>query len=99
LAIAGALIRLDNALVTAMVGGDPAGSAWAQLNAHLVSPAVTDQVISSLVALAAAVLALLLVVVYIARDLLLLVGTVLAPLALATQALPQLEEIARLWWR
>lgn len=99
LAIAAALIRLDDALVTAVVGANPGASAWSQLTAHLASPVVADQVVTSLVALAAAVLALLLVIVYIARDLLLLVATVLAPLALATQALPHLEEIARLWWR
>ena len=52
-----------------------------------------------LLSLAAALLALLLVVVYIVRDLVLLVGTVLAPLALAAYSLPQTEELAQLWWR
>jgi hypothetical protein len=41
----------------------------------------------------------LLVVLFIGRDLVLLVATVMAPLALATYALPQTEELARLWWR
>ena len=42
---------------------------------------------------------MLLLALCIARDLVLLVATVLSPLALATYALPQTEELARLWWR
>src|SRR6266550_782284 len=42
---------------------------------------------------------LLLVAVSIGRDVVLLIATVLAPLALVTYALPQTEELARLWWR
>ena len=41
----------------------------------------------------------MLVALFIGRDLVLLVATVMAPLALATYALPQTEELARLWWR
>jgi len=55
--------------------------------------------VGSLVGLAAAVLAILLVALYIGRDVVLLVATVLSPLALATYALPQTDEIARIWWR
>ncbi len=99
LTICGGLIRLDNALVMGILGAKPGPETWSQLMAGLSGPAVVDQVITSLVALAAAALALLLVVVYIARDLLLLLATVLAPLALATSAIPQVDEIARLWWR
>jgi hypothetical protein len=55
--------------------------------------------VHSLVGLAAAVLAILLVGLYIGRDIVLLVATVLSPLALATYALPQTDEIARTWWR
>lgn len=99
LAICGALITLDNALVHGLLGADPGASTWSQLTTGLSSPAAGDQVITSLVALAAATLAVLLVVVYIGRDLLLLLATVLAPLALATQAVPHADEIARLWWR
>lgn len=99
LAICGSLIRLDNALVLGLLGPDPAGTLWAQATAGLGRPDLGGQVISSLLSLAAALLALLLVVVYIVRDLVLLVGTVLAPLALAAYSLPQTEELAQLWWR
>jgi hypothetical protein len=99
LAITGILIRIENAVVTALLGADPSTTIWSQVTAGLAAPNPSQQVISSLIALAAAVLAVLLIVVYIARDLILLVATVMAPLALATYSLPQTEEIARLWWR
>ena len=99
LTICGALIRLDNALVLGLLGATPGPQIFSQLMAGLAAPSAGAQVITSLVALAAAALALLLVVVYIGRDLLLLLATVLAPLALATGALPQADEIAQLWWR
>ena len=44
-------------------------------------------------------LAILLVALYVARDLVLLLMTVVAPLALATYSFPQTDEVARLWWR
>src|ERR1700730_14014992 len=99
LALCGALIRLDNALVTGLLGPDPSSSLWAQATAGLGRPDIGGQVVSSLLTVAAAILAVLLVVVYIVRDLILLLGTVLAPLALAAYALPQTEELATLWWR
>jgi hypothetical protein len=98
LAICGGLIRIDNALVQGLLGPNPGAVTFAQLAGMIQGPA-SDQVVGSLVSIAAAILAVLLVVLYIGRDLLLLVATVLAPLALATYALPQVDEIARLWWR
>ncbi len=99
LAICGALIGLDNALVIGLLGPNPASSTIGQLAAMVESGHAVNQVVGMLVALAAAVLAVLLVALYIGRDLLLLLATVLAPLALATYALPQTDELARLWWR
>jgi len=99
LALCGALIRLDNALVTGLLGSEPASSVFGQLASMVEGGHSADQVVGSLIGLAAAVLAILLVALYIGRDLVLLVATVLAPLALATYALPQTDEIARLWWR
>src|SRR3984893_7243190 len=99
LALCGALIRLDNALVLGLLGPDPSSRLWAQATAGLGRPDLSGQVVSSLLSLAAAILAVLLVVVYIVRDLILLLGTVLAPLALAAYSLPQTEELAELWWR
>lgn len=99
LAACGALIKLDNALITGLLGPDPATGTFGQLATMVQRPQGGDQVVGSLVALAAAVLAILLVALYIGRDLVLLVAMVMAPLALATYALPQIDEVARLWWR
>ena len=99
LAVCGALIKLDNALVTGVVGSDPGATAFNQLASMVQGPHIADQVVGSLVGLVAAVLAILLIGLYIGRDMVLVVATVLSPLALATYALPQTEEIARVWWR
>ncbi len=99
LAICGGLIKLDNSLVIGLLGPDPSGSLWSQATAGLGRSDLGGQVVSSLLSLTAALLAVLLVVVYIVRDLILLLGTVLAPLALAAYSLPQTEELAELWWR
>jgi hypothetical protein len=99
LAICGGLIRLNNALVTGLLGPTPAASAVAGLAQLVSSGHAGNQVLGILIGLAAAVLAVMLVALFIARDLVLLVATVMAPLALATYALPQTEELGRLWWR
>ncbi len=99
LALCGALTKLDNALVLGLLGPDPGHVLWSQLTAGLAHSDIGGQVLSSLLGLVAALLAILLVVVYVVRDLVLLVATVLAPLALATYCLPQTEELAALWWR
>jgi len=99
LALCGGLIKLDNALINGVVGPDPGTNTFGQLATMVQGPQAADQVVGSLVGLAAAVLAILLVALYIGRDVVLLVATVLSPLALATYALPQTDEIARIWWR
>jgi hypothetical protein len=99
LALCGALIKLDNALVSGVVGPDPGTTTFDQLASMVQGPHISDQVVGSLVGLGAAVLAILLVALYIGRDIVLVVATVLSPLALATYALPQTDEIARIWWR
>ncbi len=99
LAICGALIRVNNALVTGLLGPTPGASAVTGLAQLVTSGQAGNQVLGILIGLAAAVLAVLLVALFIGRDLVLLVATIMAPLALATSALPQTEELARLWWR
>jgi hypothetical protein len=99
LALCGGLIKLDNALINGVVGPDPGTTTFGQLATMVQGSHAADQVVGSLVGLAAAVLAILLVALYIGRDVVLLVATVLSPLALATYALPQTDEIARIWWR
>lgn len=99
LALCGMLIQVNNGLVQGLLGTDPAASVLTQLALGLVSGSVADQIVGVLIAIVAAALAFLLAALYIARDLVLLLATVLAPLALATYALPQTDEIARIWWR
>ena len=98
LVITGALIQLENGIVLGLLGDEAASAVTHQLAAMLSGPAAS-QFVGILVALAAAALGLLLVAICIGRDVVLLIATVLAPLALATYALPQTEELARLWWR
>ena len=99
LAVCGGLIQLDNALVAGFLGPAPASTAVQQLAAMVTRGGTGEQAVGIVVGLAAAVLAILLVALYVARDLVLLLMTVVAPLALATYAFPQTDEIARLWWR
>lgn len=101
LVICGALIRLNNALVISFVGSEPGADVMRQLASTVLGGGGggVNPLVGILVSLATAVLAILLVVLYVARDLVLLVVTVLGPLALATYALPQTDEIARVWSR
>ena len=99
LALCRALIQFENALVVALVGSHPEAALWGPFTAALMNPDQATQVLSSLIAIAIAIIAVLLVVVYLARDLLLIVGTVIAPLALATYGLPILAELSALWCR
>jgi hypothetical protein len=99
LAICGALIRFNNALVTGLLGPTPGASAVTSLAQLVTSGQAGNQVLGILIGLSATVLAVLLVALFIGRDLVLLLATIMAPLALATYALPQTEELARLWWR
>src|SRR2546428_1459910 len=99
LAICGSLIRLNNAVVTSFVGSEPGADVMRQLASMVLGGAGVNPLVGILVSLATAILAILLVVLYVARDLVLLVATVLGPLAFATYALPQTDEIARVWGR
>lgn len=99
LTFAGALIRLDNAVVGELLGSDPGARMVSELAQIIQSAHPVNQYVTILVALWAAFLGLFLVALYIGRDLILLLAVVIAPLALATYALPQTDEIARLWLR
>ena len=93
------LTMLNNGLVLALLGADPAKNTWSQLTTGLATGNLSGMIIFVFIALVAAVMTVLLIVIYVARDLLLLVLTVAAPLMLATYSVPQTEEIARIWWR
>ena len=98
LALCGGLIRLNNAIVDALVGGAGAG-AFAELTGIVRSPAVVPELTGVFIGLAAAAMALLLIALYVGRDVVLLLAIVLAPLALGSLALPVSAELARLWAR
>ena len=98
LAACGALIRFENGLVVSFVGTAGTSYVLGQLASVALGQGMT-QLLPIALALAAAIVAMLLIVVYITRDLLLLVATVVGPLALVMYALPQTEDIARLWTR
>jgi hypothetical protein len=99
LALVGAAIDFDNALVGAMLGTDPGTGIAQEFGAVLQAGGPLNQYLAVFIGLWAATLAILLVALYIGRDLALLVGTVIAPFALALYALPQTAELARLWLR
>ena len=98
LTVCGAFIRLNNAIVEALVGGAGA-TPFGDLAGIVRAGAVPSQVTGVFVGLAAATMALLLVALYIGRDVVLLLAIVLAPLALAASAFPPTAELARLWAR
>lgn len=99
LAICGGLIGLDNALVGGLLAPTAGRSILAPLGALVSGDGAASQLVGVAVAIVAAVLALLLVAVYVGRGLVIVVLACLAPLALAGYALPQTDELARLWWR
>lgn len=99
LAVCGALIQLNNAVVAGMLGPQPGATVIARFAGIVAGAAAPNQVMGIVVGLAAAALALLLVALFIGRDLVLMVLVIVSPLALVTYAIPQLAEIAQLWWR
>jgi hypothetical protein len=99
LALCSTLTSLDNALVSALAGSQPLTSAFNSLVDSVAGASTGEVLLSSLLAIAVSIAALLLAAVMLIRDLILLVATVAAPLALICYGLPQLDQIARLWWR
>lgn len=98
LTLCGAFIRLNNAIVDALVGGSGT-TPFGDLAGIVRAGVVPSQITGVFIGLAAATMALLLVALYIGRDVVLLLAIVLAPLALASSAFPPTAELARLWAR
>jgi len=98
LALCGALIRLNNAIVEALVGTSGA-TAFADLATVVRTQGVAPQLTGAFIGVAAAIMALLLIALYVGRDLVLVLAIVLAPLALGSVALPVTAEVARMWVR
>lgn len=100
LALVGIAVRLANSLSAALLGPgvDPSNAthALAQL---VTGPLGSGGIFLILLGLVAAILAVVLLAVYVIRVALLVLLVVVGPLALICHALPQTEGVARLWWR
>ena len=91
---------IANALSAALAGdGVTPATAASALLGTLTAPLPGGGIFMVLLALAGAVLALVLAVVYVLRLMALVLLTAAAPLALAAYALPQTAWAARWWWR
>ena len=91
---------IANALSAALAGdGVTPATAASALLGTLTAPLPGGGIFLVLLALAGAVLALVLAVVYVLRLMALVLLTAAAPLALAAYALPQTAWAARWWWR
>lgn len=100
LTLCGGLIRLNNAIVGALVSTDSGGDVFGQLAAAITGGGRASMPLAgALVGLAAAAMAVLLAVLYLARDFGLVLAIVIAPLALAALAVPAGGDLARLWAR
>ena len=100
LVVSGSAIEFANALARALLGtGTDPAHVQASLRTLGLAPLDSSSGLLVLVALVLAVLALVLVATYVVRVALLIVLVAGAPLALACHALPNLDGLARLWWR
>jgi hypothetical protein len=100
LALSGQLISFANALSSGFLAGgvDPA-QASLQLKDFILGALSGAGIFMILLGLVAAVLAVVLLILYIVRATVVLILIAGAPLMLITHALPQTDGLARLWWR
>jgi hypothetical protein len=100
LSLSGQLIGFANALSAGFLAGgvDPA-QASVQLKGFVLGAVASSGIFVILLGLVAAVLAVVLLILYIVRATVVLILIAGAPLLLITHALPQTDGLARLWWR
>jgi Putative Ig domain len=100
LALSGQLIAIADAFSFGFLAGgvDPA-QASASLQQFIVGAVASGGIFLIFLGLACAVVAVILLVLYIVRAALIVVLVCAAPLMLIAHALPQTEGLARLWWR
>ena len=100
LSLSGQLIAFANALSAGFLAGgvDPA-QASVQLKGFVLGAVASSGIFVILLGLVAAVLAVVLLILYIVRATVVLILIAGAPLLLITHALPQTDGLARLWWR
>ena len=100
LSLSGQLIGFANALAFGFLSGgvDP-GQASASLKQFIVGAVASGGIFLIFLGLACAVVAVVLLLLYIVRAALVVCLVCAAPLMLLAHALPQTEGLARLWWR
>jgi hypothetical protein len=100
LALSGQMIAFTNALSFGFLSGgvDPT-QASASLKQFIVGAVASGGIFLIFLGLACAIVAVILLVLYIVRAALVVVLVCAAPLMLLAHALPQTEGLARLWWR
>lgn len=100
LAISGQLITIANAISAGLLGAgvEPKGAAQ-RLSEFALGAIGSGGIFLIFLGLACAVVAVVLLVLYIVRAALTVVLVCAAPLMLLCHALPQTEGLARLWWR
>ena len=100
LSLSGQLIGFANALAFGFLsGGVDAGQASASLKQFIVGAVASGGIFLIFLGLACAVVAVVLLLLYIVRAALVVCLVCAAPLMLLAHALPQTEGLARLWWR
>jgi len=100
LAFSGQLITMANALSAGLLGAgvDPGGAAD-RLGGFVVAAIGSGGIFLIFLGLACAIVAVVLLVLYIVRAALVVLLVCAAPLMLLCHALPQTDGLARLWWR
>jgi hypothetical protein len=100
LALSGQLIGIADAFSYGFLSGgvDPA-QASASLKQFIVGAVTSGGIFLIFLGLACAIVAVILLVLYIVRAALVVVLVCAAPLMLLAHALPQTEGLAKLWWR
>jgi hypothetical protein len=100
LALSGQLIGIADAFSYGFLSGgvDPA-QAGARLQQFIVGAVASGGIFLIFLGLACAIVAVILLVLYIVRAALVVVLVCAAPLMLLAHALPQTEGLAKLWWR
>ncbi len=100
LSLSGQMIAVANALSAGfLAGGVNPGQASLQLKHFILGAIAGSGIFVILLGLVAAALAVFLFILYVVRAALILILVAGAPLMLLTQALPQTDGLARLWWR
>lgn len=100
LALSGQMVDLANVLARGLLGGgvNPV-QAGHTLEALVLGSVVGGSIFVTLLGLACALLAVILLVLYLVRAAVIVLLVCAAPLMLLAHGLPQTEALARLWWR